>query len=60
MLKKQLNIYNFLKFLKDILRFFWKIFKILSKLLLKFLGKFRKFSKYIYLGFWGVEAPEAS
>ena len=31
MLKNQLKFYNFLKMFKEILQFFWKVFKILTK-----------------------------
>ena len=46
--------------IKEILRFFEEIFKILSKLLRNFREKFREFWKYAFVrGSWGG-FPEAS
>ena len=57
MLKNQWKIYNFLRILKEILRFFEKFYRNFRENLGK---KFRKSWKYGFVGGPGAEPPEAS
>ena len=54
--KNSMNIYNFLKLYKEILRFF----KMLSKFSRKFREIFRKFCKYAFVGVRGAEPLESN
>ena len=55
--KNQWKIYNFLKIVKEILRFFEKVFKILSKFSRKFREQFRKLWKYAFVLVRGRSPP---
>ena len=58
--KKQWETFNFLNSVNEIMRFFWKYFKILSRFSRKFRERFWKFGKCAFVGASGAVPPEAS